>query len=359
MKKTILALFVLIPLVASCNKTDKGFVDPFPDDDYNPIGFNIADDEKISRPLSSEESALIDKTIEGQDTFYKQIVQENIDIHERDYTRAFAGEFAQGYSVSNKKIDSKIVTFYQPQSLNPTPLSKRRESFENKTTLFDFSYGRNTTIDKTKTIRYYAEKIEGEAKIILCKEAAESNKYNYVLDQNFYNDEYISGNTFYVNGPEITPTTDWAEKDFIISQSNFIFRTSETTSAPGAKANGEIVLIKVDHKKYGDDGVFTLEDGRQYRAMVNSIIVTRLKKPIPISSMNIGEDEWYLVNQSRLYNETVITSDVIQPNVPISYLKNPIVINYREEIHNFKTVKDEELVSDGTIEEDYVEVPQL
>ncbi len=332
MKKSILFVFTLIPLLSCCGNNDKGFPDPFPGD-TNPIGFNIEDKGKIVRPLTSQESTLINSTIDNaeKNNYYSNIKEETITFKARDYTRAFAGEFAQGYDVSNKKIDG-TVTIYRQDPNNPVkdvdPIQYLRKVTESDlTTLYDYSYGRKTERNNISTYNYLAKKNDAIDKSIVEEDIDANFTYYQSFDGGYEeNKDPVSHGQLH---NKVDSDVYWYEPDITISPADSIFNTDEATTVPGVNTYGNPVLIKEIHKPYGEKGIYKFEDGREYRAAINTLIVTTL---IAEKTTN---DEWYMVNYSRHYTETVITSNVIQPNVPISYLSNPIVIAYSEETHTY------------------------
>ena len=119
MKKSILVVLGIIPLLFSCNNNSKGFVDPFPNDEYDSkkIGFKVTSDETIERSLTTQESDLLANTVENLSYINSTLLhRDEGSIHERDYTRAFAGVFKEGYDTYNMMYDEEFKSFYQPKS---------------------------------------------------------------------------------------------------------------------------------------------------------------------------------------------------------------------------------------------------
>ncbi|MCQ2796693.1 MAG: hypothetical protein MJ213_05315 [Bacilli bacterium] len=349
MKKSILLVFTLIPMLASCNSSSNGFPNPFPED-IAPIGFNIQEEGKIVRSLTSQETSLINSTIESSisKNLYSNIKEESITIKARDYTRAFAGVFAQGYDSSNKKIDETYSIYRQDEKIESELVTRKlRNVTETKsTTLYDFSYGRNTVTEENTVYKYLAIGTDPSENKQIEYNEADSIELAEIGGCTFMQTYDGEGETL---GPEgagvltrapIGGSEDWYESDVQISQSGFIFNPSTATSLPGVNKDGKPVLIKESHNPYEQQGqkkgIYRLEDGREFQAMNNELIVSTLRLVQPKITNDDPEPEgWYIVDRSRHYVETVITSDVIQPNVPISYLTHPIVVAYTEEIISF------------------------
>ncbi|MCQ2795050.1 MAG: hypothetical protein MJ214_02415 [Bacilli bacterium] len=344
MKKSILFVFALIPTLASCNNNSNGFPNPFPEDQYPRIGLNITEDEMVKEPLSSQETALVDSTYARLDEYNQLITKVTGEVHERNYERAFAGVFEQGYSISNRMFDNEFSTVRVGKSQSPK-YECRQETNSETTTVVDYSYGKSTVHSTTKSFHYLGEYDNAEEEY---KESEQADDSEYVLEQTL--ETYSSGKPTTISASilEEKPlnqlaTDDWySTKHFEIPMTGFIFPIASATSIPGVTKNDEVVLIKEAHTPYEEKGIYSLPDGRSYEAMVNSIVVTRLK----VMQTKTQED-WYIVNHVRQYSETVITSDIIQPNVPISYLTNPIIIKFREETYQFSV--DDKVTSIDTI----------
>ena len=344
MKKSILFLFALFPILASCNNNERGFVNPFPNDPYenDKIGFNFAANEIIKRTLTTSENELLDTTITNLPVINSGIiVREEGEIHERDYTRAFAGVFRDGYDASNMMYNETFVSFYQKAETeaNPDPLRTRKKTTKHVDSTYDYSYGQNTSSADYKSITFLG-KIHEEDSITNSEIYDEVSDYDdavAVVEANYE----IIGST--VAPPTSAKVIKKKEKSedllpyFYISQS--ITAPMSSDPIPGANAKGDVVLVKEEHKPYAETGEYVLPDGRKYRAINNSLFVTILSK----ATYKIGDEtvDYYLVSSARTYTETVITSNVIQPNVPIDFLKKPIVINYKEEFHHFSNKLEE------------------
>lgn len=341
MKKPILFIFALIPLLASCNRSENGFVNPFPNDSYEEkkIGFNFGADEKIKRILTTQEGELLDKTLDPINLNHINeflLAQETGEIHERDYTRAFAGVYGEGYASSNMMHDETFTSFHQDSS---NDLNERKKTMSNVTSTYDYSYGQNTTETTIKTLSYLAKKMESSYEYEEDKSNPEcviERKYEVIETE-----EAIDISAHIIASEE----SDF-KKALHYSQSDYIFKPSTSDPVAGAfdddKGKTHVIIIREQHDPSGE---YTLPDGRAYKTAKNSLRVTSLVKKAD-NDPDVGIGDYYLVEKSRVYTETAITSDVIQPNVPITFLKNPIVINYKEEIHKFLTEKSAETSED-------------
>ena len=337
MKKSILFLFALFPILASCNNNERGFVDPFPEDEYTPTGFKFGENETVKRALSSAEDELLVKTKNRlEEINAKVICRDEGEIHERDYTRAFAGVFKEGYDISNMKHDEEFVSFYQEQEdkeTNEVKLYARKVTTSNVETTFDYSYGQNVSKSEYETITFLGKK-ESESSNTYIEteipdeptegsgpEAAISAKY-----------EIIAGKKDLEN--PISAKLESTESETDLLSHLYVKQLVELASpSDGVNSKNEVVLIKENRDPY----VYEMSDGRKYSAVKNSLTVTRLSKQT--TTKNEEDDpigDYYLVEEARTYTETAITSKVIQPNVPIEFLNKSIVINYREEFHHFK-----------------------
>jgi len=346
MKKSYLLLLAIIPLLGSCNK-DSGFANPFPNDNYNKIGFKIDDNvEKITRPLTNVETNLVLKTIEDKDTIDKKIYSMSSTKHTREYTRAFAGEFKSGYNVKNLMKKEEINITKQDEGtpsggstkLDDYTLRPRTKTENKSTTTSQYSYGQIEEKVNTNDFIYYKKQDKSAAKY------SESDDNSELVDvyhrsQKIENDTYKSYDdevvkTFTPEGEDLRKqqNIEYA-KYFNINQSQYI---TAPDSKSGANSAGEIILVTATQTKHKDtetseEGVFSLKDGRKYQAMDNNLTVTKLTTS--------SDKTWYLASYVRIYSETVITSEVIQPNVQVTKLKNPITISYSEEIAKFSEAK--------------------
>ena len=334
MKKSILAILATIPFLVCCNKNSKGFVDPFPDDPYDKIkiGFNFDEKEKIKRTLTTQESELLDKTDKNLDAINLLLTKENGSIHERDYTRAFAGVHGAGYDSSNMMYDEDFESFYQEADPEhePEALLERRKTTSNVKSTYDYSYGQNKTIANFHTFRYLANR----------KTEAPTTEYTYEETTKAGVDPAVTIERKYevIAGQEDSPVSAFIiakeEEDLHVplhfSQSEYVFKPSSSDPIAGVNEEGNVVIIREEHDPSGE---YELPDGRKYKMAKNTLRVSQLTKE---SDARVSGD-YYLVKSARVYTETAITSDVIQPNVPITFLDNPIVVNYKEEFHNFST----------------------
>lgn len=352
MKKSILFILSCIPLFASCNNNSNGFVNPFPDDDYHPYGFAIKEDENISRSLTTTEQTLVNSSIEKKNDEY--VKQHKVTTQTRDYTRAFAGEFEQGYASSNIKRTEKSETFRQEEDSTATPALKRRTVTKNHLdTIYDYSYGRNTSKVDTTEWHYFAKGTHDAAKKeTKYEEVANEETAGYVFSQIESTESSTNvGHVLAAKNEEATPTWD-REPDEVFTDglihSEFLTPLAKCSSAStGADKDDNVILVRVEQNKYKDptgkiteEGIYELPDGRKYLAMENSLTVSKLelKKAVTAEPEKTDwETDWYLVYYARKYTEITITSKIIQPNVPIEMLTNPIVIHYTEEEHTFST----------------------
>ena len=320
MKKSILFVIALFPLLASCNNNSNGFVNPFPNDPYEheKIGFNFAPEENIKRTLTTQESNLIASTVANINQVNGCLFKETAKIRIRDYQRAFAGVFGIGYNISNSMIDEDYSSFYQKED---TDRYLRNKKVDDVKSTYDYSYGQNVSEDSYVTLRVKAKKDNADT----YSENKEDGDTVIDVDYDTKIGQIVEGD----------PSED---KPFYVSQEPYIFTPTTTDPIPGANADGEAILVREEHVPYGDSGEYELPDGRKYRAMNNSIYVSRLQKKVSVVSPSF---EYYCVASVRKYSETVITSDVIQPNIPITFLAAPIVIHYEEEIHSFSTTVDD------------------
>lgn len=328
MKKSILFLIAVLPLVASCNKNSKGFVDPFPNDPYESekIGFGFDSDEKIKRTLTTQESEALDNTLANLTSLNPLITQEkNSEIHIRDYTRAFAGVHGQGYGSYNMMYDEEnINSFYQEAN---GAYHRRRETNSSVKSLYDYDYGQNSIETKYKTIRYLA-KDAGDPNHY-AETTVTGTDYTHAIERKYeIVNETQESTDITVSASIIADSKKGAEEALYFDQSEYIFKPSASDPVAGAYDDNHIIIIREQHDPSGE---YELPDGRKYKSAKNTLKVTRLVKN------NALGDDYYIVEKSRTYTETAITSDVIQPNVPISFLKNPIVIKYQEDIHRFST----------------------
>lgn len=335
MKKIILLPIFFLSLI-SCNKGTNGFPNPFPNDEYltKRIGFNIGENEKFSRVLTSDEINTIENTIASSDFYDSFINKETIQKHNRDYTRAFAGEFKHGYDASNVLNDEETTVIkYNKNPVDPDKSSRRRRITESSSnSVRDYSYGQ---IQKnTITTKYLHEegtsddKSEELGKIYERIKVVQQNKYTTVSQDKKPVVIYDEGKS----QEEIDPAH--GDKYYYISQKDYIFKPDIHS---GADRNDDVILVSEESKPYephpgsGESGRIKFGDDREYAAMENSINVAKLQ----LIKKSALYDDWYLVKYFRKYTEIAITSEVIQPNVPISLLTNPIVINFTEEIHSF------------------------
>lgn len=356
MKKSILFVFALIPMLASCNNSGNGFDNPFPEDDYHPTGFNFSDDERVSRPLTTTEQTLVNETCAHPNN--ELVTQHSITIQTRDYTRAFAGQFEQGYSASNTKETKEIYTFRQNQTsehLND-PLKRRTVTHIDTDAVYDYSYGRNTSNVKTDEWHYYAlgtTQSDGSTTYEENENHTDtpSEKQEFIISQIKSSESKTNTGKILAKAAIKNANTEYAWEEGVedatfnigLEHSEFLTKLSDCSSTPGADKDGNIILVNVNQKKYRDpnpeveEGIYQLQDGRMYQAMENSLKVSKLV--LQSAKRNEEGDPWYLVSYARRYTEITITSEVIQPNVPITMLSKPIVISYIEEIHYFKTSK--------------------
>lgn len=338
-------------MLASCNNNDNGFPNPFPDDDYRPYGFAIKEDESISRSLTTTEQALVNFSIENK--YDKYVKQHKVTTQTRDYTRAFAGVFEQGYASSNIKRTETSITFRQEATTAPTPLKRRTITKNHLDAIYDYSYGRNTSKVDTTEWHYFAKGAHDDvAKETKYEEVANEETAGYVFSQIESTESSTNvGHVLATKNDEATPTWDH-EPDEVFTDglihSEFLTPLAKCSSAStGADKEDNVILVRVEQNKYKDptgkiteEGIYELPDGRRYQAMENSLTVSRLelKKAVTTEPEKTDwETDWYLVSYARKYTEITITSKIIQPNVPIEMLTNPIVIHYTEEEHNFFT----------------------
>ncbi len=338
MKKALGLFLSFIPLLSSCNKNG-GFEDPFKPDDYTPIGFNFdTKNESIVRSLTTDEIKIVKDTTEDYDSkiFYKKT-----DKQERNYLRAFAGDFKQGYSISNVKKHEVSESFRQDESASA---KQRTYTVSNSTSLSQYSYGNISEELETKEYIYYADKDpDAEGKVKEGPNINDSKSLN-VRTQKKENKSYTKGtDTLKITKADPSPTDPkWTEEETTLCNKILFnnFKQSAYITEPdqksGADADGNIILAKANQSKIKiegmDEGILQLADGRKYQAMENSLTVTKLVKRTDDKS-----NKWGLVTYVRHYTETVVTSEIIQPNVPVTKLKTPIPIYYVEEITNFGT----------------------
>jgi len=336
MKKPFLLLTAFIPLFASCNKSGS-FPNPFAkEDNYTRIGFDIADAEKITRPLTTTETNLVRDTIEGKDT-YDEKIKSNKDAYRetRDYTRAFAGEFKQGYNVSNMMKREKFTVNAQSENEEKgtgTYGKRARLRIQNSIeTTTQYSYGEiKSNVNQTDYYYYFDDGAtsgdNGEATDRNASDSVNkrSTKANKTTDELIVKKESVS-------------YKDDADKKYLqLHQSDYIFMPDAKC---GANNKNEIILVAASQVKHvnpkeEDKGFFILSDGRKYQAMDNSLTVTKLSI---VKDKSNEEKDWCLASYVRLYKETVITSEVIQPNVQVKKLASPITISFTEEVNHFST----------------------
>ncbi|MCQ2792709.1 MAG: hypothetical protein MJ208_04235, partial [Bacilli bacterium] len=227
-------------------------------------------------------------------------------------------------------------------------LKYRKQMTSNSNSIYDYSYGKNTLKNNTTSIRFLTDddKQGNESKTYVeLPEVENVNDVNFVIEA-----QYETGKlSEYTTSASIVGKSE-GEKPFdylpfiTTPQTDYIPVLTSSDPIPGAFDDNVIILVKEEHQQYNqeaakeeDRGIYKLPDGRSYRAAVNKMTVSRLKKAKDErKDVETAIGDFYYVEYSRIYAETVITSDVIQPNVPITFLKNPIVINYREETHEFK-----------------------
>jgi len=343
MKKTPLVFFILTStLLVGCNKNSSlSFNNPFPEDSYNKVGFNFKNDEIAKTPLTTAAKDILTNTISKKDDVDALIKSCVTTVHERDYMRAFAGIFKQGYNSSNVMVEETINTYRQEEATAPTALKKRKWSEASGKKTVDYSYGKLANDIAFNTYFYMGKKTGSTL--------SESDTYNgadRLATQTLIGETDISHEVIADNRDGTDPekwtkgssTQPIYEKDvFNIKQSDYIFSTSECTVPAGS--NGDSVILvketKEQHKKDevegGETGRLVLQDKKKFLAMDNSLTITKLKKQ---TDATIGD--YYLATYVREYKETVVTSEEIQPNIQITMLANPVVVKYSEVFHEFK-----------------------
>lgn len=335
MKKICLLTLFFLPLT-SCNKGPNGFPNPFPDDKYlsEKIGFNIGEHEKFTRALTNDEINTINDTIASCDLYDSFINKETINSHKRDYTRAFAGEFKQGYNASNVLDDKEItITKYEKENKPETESRRRKITIDTSKSIRDYSYGQIQKNVVTTTYLHEEgtsdKKEEKLGKIYERVKVVQQNKYTTVMQKK--EPTYI----YDEDEQEVDPSH--GDKFYYISQKDFIFKSDIHSGAVREDNKDKAVLVvekSVPYSGGAKPGFIKFGDEREYAAMENSINVAKLQL-IKKSDNPKYDSDWYLVEYFRKYSEIAITSEVIQPNVPISMLANPIVINFSEEICSF------------------------
>lgn len=340
MKKALGLFLSFIPLLSSCNKNG-GFEDPFKPDDYTPIGFNFdTKNESIVRYLTTDEIKIVKDTTKDYDNkiYYKKSVKE-----ERNYLRAFAGDFKQGYSISNVKKNEKSESFRRDESKKSGKIdtTQRTYTVTESTSLSQYSYGNINEKIKNEEFVYYA-KLDDKKKYIENNNGRDESESLNIRNFKTENDKYLKKTD---SGPKVSKDegAEWTPEKIAEAETYLYknFKQSDYITEPdqksGADADGNIILVKTTQSKIKiegmEEGILQLADGRKYQAMNNSLTVTKLVKKVDEESKE--SKKWGLVTYVRHYTETVVTSEIIQPNVPVEKLKKPIPIYYVEEITNF------------------------
>lgn len=350
MKKIISLLFVL-PIVVSCNH-DSSFVNPFPNDKYEKIGFKIADDERITRVLTTKENEILDNTISNINFYDTFIMSRTSEIHERNYSLARGGVFSSGYQTSDLLSDK--VTSTKRYFKNEDVKNSHRRLITNETSNIEehFTYGSINKNETVNTYRHEEGNVYGEEGEYIDEDPSKS------IGKLFDRVETIRGKVTDVTQEkdsffEYNPSDEKeliekpSDSYFVISQKDYIEKADIHS---GADDNKNIILISEKQEPYPGEtlGRIKLGDLKEYCALQNSITVSKLTYQSG-QEKSEGEEEikpWYLASYVRKYTETVITSEIIEPNVPIKLLDSPILINFVEEIHRFSVDKNGESTQD-------------
>lgn len=352
MKKGVVLSLIILPLALSCNNNSNGFVNPFPDDDYNnnhKIGFRFSDDEKIVRSLTENEKKNVNATLSDVG-FSEHITKRTGEKHIRDYTRAFAGEFKQGYNTSNLMEDINEVVTFQLEDTTANHFTRRITKNESTKTV-SYTYGNIEERLKTEEYRYlcnyekdYLITEDNPLKEVKSTATTPDNPKSIndriVKTENFEkktNEEFKKIYDRLITDIDDQHTTDYyLDKYFYISQNDYIFAPDSNC---GADINDNVILVQSKQEQYSKGttpGVYEIQDGRKYKAMTNSITVTILSK---VDETSTKIKDRYIVSKVRKYTEDVITSDVIQPNVPITKLDTPFPLHYEEDYYRFSIDK--------------------
>lgn len=363
MKNKILASLFIIPLLFSCNKkTNLGFDNPFPNDPYldKRIGFQLSAEETPTRQLTPTEISNIiltksdDKDLPLIDA---SITSKSGEIHERHYDRAFAGQYKQGYDAFNEMIDTELSSLTYDdinRDDNVSPF-RRTLSINKSARTLDYAYGQISKTEEIDNYLYFLSKNQNdESKYDSLDSTDPKEKAKYLSHriQSKENDKVISVTDSVIKQQQPDPELEFDDNKTateIKNLSNPIFAIRQNKdflddfdpnnqSFSGADKNDNILLWT---EKMNPDEEFKLKDGRRYKSSKNELKVSRLS--LVKITKNGKTESRYLVNRARRYTETVITSEVIQPNIPPTYLSNPILISFTEEIYHFSIDTKEEI----------------
>ncbi|MCQ2794328.1 MAG: hypothetical protein MJ207_03145 [Bacilli bacterium] len=348
MKKLFSVLFCLIPLTFSCGKhSSLDFPNPFPNDPYKRIGRTIAPDEEVLLPISPKDLDVLARTIgdgENPSLYNKYITKCDGEIHYRSYELAFANEFRQGYDSLNQMSD----TVFHSQSQGFTNEANKRAILKSSAdTIKNYVYG-NVAVKQEKDTYWYLHKpstgisYPEEYNDLHNLEAwqnleefcvSERSKTTTNTADPKIEDKLIAK---YGDGEKSKPGDPFDLFETQIMQDDYLKLPTDTPDS-GITRDGHLVLVSHEDTPYGDDGIYKLNDGRKFRAVHSKMAVARLTlKSVAIDPLTPWQESWYLVDQARVYEEDSITSEEIQPNVPITDI-SPVTIGYTESIYHFKT----------------------
>ncbi|MCQ2753075.1 MAG: hypothetical protein MJ206_02335 [Bacilli bacterium] len=353
MKKLFSVLFCLIPLTFSCGKhSSLDFPNPFPNDEYERIGRRIAPDEEMTITISKAELAVLARTIGDEQNpfpYNKYITKCDGEIHYRSYELAFANEFRQGYDSLNQMSDTTFNSQSQgyKSAVSPAlPVHKRAILKSDTDTIKNYVYG-NVAVKQTNDVYWYLHGDESAGSypkeyevyddtawgaLESFKVSKRSKTTTNTADPKIEDEEIAK----YGSDEKTKPDNPDDLLETQITQNEYLKLPTDAPDS-GVTRDGHLVLVSYQDIPYpredpSKDGIYELRDGRKFRAVHSTMKVACLKlQPAK------GEiQSWYLVDKARVYEEDSITSEEIQPNVPITDI-NPVTIGYTESIYHFKT----------------------
>ena len=333
MKRNVFLILLTVPFITlSCNKNKGGFANPFEDDKYVPIGLNLSNDEAFKSSLTQAEIDSVNEYLKDSINYDKDNRKLEEHIESRDYSRAFAGIYSSGLNASNtlESINRKIVSQLENQSASPVRRKRKIFTDLNNHVIKDYSYGREEANHLYNTYFFVG------VPFLTPSEKGDMIKEKTLPDEQIINGVYSETiskeDPSYLTSSKLKIISDFDEHFYI--PNSYLLTIAESWSNKPYLANDDsIVLYNETNEKYGDTGIYELPNGKQFKAMQNTMFVIRLKKT-STDAKKLTEANYYVAS-SRLYTEIAITSEVIKSGVPITYLDNPIVVNYNESIFKY------------------------
>lgn len=304
MKKALNILSLLtIFAVTSCTYTPND-VNPFSDDEYKPIGLNA--EFFVTRSVNAEELYILQSTIEKSDSYSINFLTLKSEL--RDYTLSRTGVFKNGYDCYDEKttyiIDSKI---YKNNVCNTLIIS-----------------------DSTKHYAFADEisNIRNDSYLMRSDELNASGQYNISSVDKIVINNSTPTLVFEESFDKYDPNTKSFSEACGLEQTLFL---DSLPNPIGVDTENNLIFASEKNVPYGTDGIFENKNGERYRAMTNSFNIVKMSLR---TIDNLG-NQIYMIDYFRQYQETVITSEIIQPNARIEYLEKPILIRYQESILSF------------------------